>query len=113
MSEFNFKHYLKEGKLVKENSDDYIIDQNTGYLIDQVADDMMYTEFESKEDINKFIDSIIEGINKLRSEKIEQWEEANTEPDFMDPDFDPNLEESKFNKALKKASNKLAEDKNI
>ena len=156
MSEFNFKKYLKEGKLVKEdreaeemaagmpprsgseidkraqkkaemeqaerdyfsgkmskeefnelvfgderkaslkeNPDDYIVDQNAGYLIDQIADDMMYTEFESKEDINKFIDSIIEGINKLRSEKIEQWEEENTEPDFMDPDFDPNLEEGR------------------
>lgn len=86
---------LKENKSLKENSDDYISDQNAGYLIDQIADDMMYTEFENKEDINKFIDSIIEGINKLRSEKIEQWEEENTEPDFMDPDFDPNLEEGR------------------
>lgn len=107
---------LEEGKKksLKENSDDYIVDQNAGYLIDQIADDMMYTEFDGKEDINKFIDSIIAGINKLKMEKIEQWEEANTEPDFMDPDFDPNLEEgrqSKFDKALKSASTKLAEGK--
>lgn len=163
MGEFNFKKYLKEGRLLKENSiypsDDYISDQNSGYLVDQIYDDMMYTEFESKEDvdkyidsiidgvnklrdnvkknwdknggelvkenkslkenadadylidqitddmmytefdskedINKFLDSIIAGINKLRDEKIEQWEEENTEPDFMDPDFDPNLEEGR------------------
>ena len=105
MGEFNFKKYLREGKLVKENkslkeasiypSDDYIIDQNAGYLIDQIYDDMMYTEFESKEDIDKFLDSIIAGINKLRDDVKKNWDEANTEPDFMDPDFDPNLEEGR------------------
>lgn len=91
----NGDELVKEKKSLKENSDDYITDQNAGYLIDQIADDMMYTEFDSKEDINKFLDSIIAGINKLRAEKIEQWEEENTEPDFMDPDFDPNLEEGR------------------
>ena len=56
---------------------------------------MMYTEFDSKEDVDKFIDSIIDGINKLRDDVKKNWEEVNNEPDFMDPDFDPNLEEGR------------------
>ena len=87
------KASLKEASIYP--SDDYISDQNSGYLVDQIYDDMMYTEFESKEDIDKFLDSIIAGINKLRDDVKKNWDEANTEPDFMDPDFDPNLEEGR------------------
>ena len=87
---------LAEGKLIKENSTYPSVDSNVAYLVDQIYDDMMYTEFDSKEDVDKFIDSIIDGINKLRDDVKKNWDEANTEPDFMDPDFDPNLEEGKL-----------------
>jgi len=69
---------------IKENSDDYIVDQNSKYLIDQIEDDMMHSEFENKEDINKFIDSIIEGVNKLRDKKLKEFGDDESD-DFINP----------------------------
>ena len=90
--------FLQEASIYP--SDDYITDQNAGYIIDQIYDDMMYTEFENKEDIDKFIDSIIAGINKLRDDVKKNWDENNTDPNF-DPmynseiDYRDNLEEGR------------------
>ena len=126
MSEFNFKQYLKEGKLIKENreaSDDFAdpsVDSNVAYLVGQIADDMMYGEFDSKEDINKFLDSIITGVEELRSQQLLNFKEITYLPD-ANPEGDDleegrhgpgrRMDESNFNKSLKKASTKLKENK--
>ena len=97
--------FLQEASIYP--SDDYITDQNAGYIIDQIYDDMMYTEFENKEDIDKFIDSIIAGINKLRDDVKKNWDENNTDPNF-DPmynseiDYRDNLEEAYERKKMLK-----------
>ena len=71
------------GSFLSESTvaDDYIVDQNAGYLVDQIADDMMYGEFDSKEDINKFLDSIIAGIEELRSQQLSNFKEITYLPD--------------------------------
>ena len=103
MSEFNFKQYLKEGKLIKENreaSDDFAdpsVDSNVAYL-----------------------DSIITGVEELRSQQLLNFKEITYLPD-ANPEGDDleegrhgpgrRMDESNFNKSLKKASTKLKENK--
>jgi len=80
----NVKAAYEAKNKIKENIDDYIVDQNSKYLTDQIEDDMMNSEFESKEDINLFIDSIIEGVNKLRDKKLKEFG-GDKSDDFINP----------------------------
>jgi hypothetical protein len=56
----------EKAKVLKEDNND-----GSQYHIDQIDDDLMYGEFPTPEDVDTYLDNIIQGIERLRIEKKE------------------------------------------
>ena len=69
---------LAENKLVKENEDD-----GSQYHINQIDDDLMHGEFDSYEDVVGYLDNIIKGIERLKIQQKQVFQDMeNDEYDF-------------------------------
>jgi len=86
MKKSELRKIIKEeiSKVLTENS----MDGSVEHHIEQIEDDLMYGEFGTIEEVDGFLNAIIKGIGGIRDRAVENFSE-DEEPDFMDPDFNP------------------------
>jgi len=68
MKKIELRKIIKEeiSKTLKEDVND-----GSQYHIEQIDDDLMYGEFPTPEDVDTYLDNIIQGIEQLRIKKKE------------------------------------------
>lgn len=86
MKKLELRKIIKEeiSKVLKESEND-----GSQYHIDQIDDDLMYGEFDSYEDVVGYLDNIIKGIERLKIQQKQVFQDMDDESrEFMSDDVD-------------------------
>lgn len=85
MKKLELRKIIKEeiSKVLKESEND-----GSQYHIDQIDDDLMYGEFDSYEDVVGYLDNIIKGIERLKIQQKQVFQDMG-KMDDGDEENDP------------------------